>query len=135
MIENLFWKKKEENSLIIYTVWYLQNFSINQILREIKNGESKVSNPAILANSEALNFEFHDILQFLKNNIYQMNRIQSPLNELLHSPTRNSLQCNFFIKSIYRKAACWRRSQCGKMKNLLSLKQKSSNQLFSNFFT
>ena len=33
-----------------YTVWKLQNFSVTQILREIKIGESKVSKSAILTH-------------------------------------------------------------------------------------
>ena len=41
-----------------HTVWKLQNFSVTQILREIKEGESKVSKSAILPHWEALNFDF-----------------------------------------------------------------------------
>ena len=62
--------------LIVFelTVWKLQNFSITQILRKIKDDESK---SAILIKLEALNCNFYKFLHFLKPQIYQ---IQSPGN-------------------------------------------------------
>ena len=42
----------------ICTVWKFQDFSITQILREIKYGDSKNAKSAILAHLEALNFDF-----------------------------------------------------------------------------
>ena len=51
-----------------------------QILREIKNGKSKVSKSAILTNSEALNLDFCEFLHFLKADKYQIIKIHSPKN-------------------------------------------------------
>ena len=47
-------------------MWKLQNFSVSQILREIKVGESLVSKFAIVSLSEALNFDIYEFLHFLK---------------------------------------------------------------------
>ena len=44
----------------ICTVWKFQDFSITQILREIKYGDSKNAKSAILAHLEALNFDFYE---------------------------------------------------------------------------
>ena len=53
-----------------------------QILREIKFGKSRVSKSAILTHFEALslNFNFYTFLYFLKAEIDQINKIQSPEN-------------------------------------------------------
>ena len=48
---------------IISTVWKMQNFSVTQILREIK--------------IEALNFDFNEFLTFLQTDIYHIDKIQS----------------------------------------------------------
>ena len=40
------------------TVWKFENFSVTQILREVKVGESRVAKFAILTHSEGLNFHF-----------------------------------------------------------------------------
>ena len=54
------------------------NFSITQILREINLREFEIANFAISTYSEALNFDFYDFLPFLKTEIQQFNKIQSP---------------------------------------------------------
>ena len=59
-------------------MWKFQNFSITQILREIKVRKTRVSKSAILTHLEALDMDFHDFLHFLKAENYQMNKIQSP---------------------------------------------------------
>ena len=50
-------------------IWNLQNFSVTQILREIKVSESRDSKYAILTLLEALNFDYFEILPFLKAEI------------------------------------------------------------------
>ena len=62
------------------TVWKLQNFTITQILREIKVGKTRVSKSAILTHWEALHLDFYDFLYLLKAAIHQINKIQSPKN-------------------------------------------------------
>ena len=42
------------------TVWKLHDFSIIQIYREIKLGESRIAKSAILTHLEALNFDFYE---------------------------------------------------------------------------
>ena len=59
------------------TVWKLQNFSVTQILREIKVGWSRVWKYAILTLLEAENYDFYEILQCLKVEIYQLYKFQS----------------------------------------------------------
>ena len=56
------------------------NFSVYQILREIKIGKSRDSKAAILTNPEALNIKFYEFLHILKAEIYLINKIQSPKN-------------------------------------------------------
>ena len=56
------------------TVWLSHNFSVTQILREIKVGKFRVSKSAILTDFRALNFDFHGFLQFLKAEIDQFNK-------------------------------------------------------------
>ena len=51
-------------------MWKLLDFSVTQILREIKVCEFRVSEFAILAHLEALNLQFHEFLHFLKTEIY-----------------------------------------------------------------
>ena len=55
------------------TMWKLQNFSVPQILREIKIDEFKVLKLVALTY-----FDFYDFLLFMKPEIYQINQIQSP---------------------------------------------------------
>ena len=62
---------------------------IFQILREINFGDSRSAKYAILTNLEALNFDFYEILHFLKAEIDQIHKFQSPkmaVIELLDSP-------------------------------------------------
>ena len=59
-------------------MWKFENFPVAQILREIKVGKSRVSKPAILTHLEALNFYSYEFLHFLKAEIHQLSKIQSP---------------------------------------------------------
>ena len=52
------------NLLLAFTMRKLQNFSVTQILREIKVGKSRVSKSAILTHLEALNFDLYEFLHF-----------------------------------------------------------------------
>ena len=51
---------------MVDTVWKFQNFSITQILREIKFGDFGGPKNAILTHLEALNFDLYEFLYFLK---------------------------------------------------------------------
>ena len=53
-------------------------FSVTPILREINLWDSRSVKSAILTQLEALNFDFYELLHFLKVEIYQINKIQSP---------------------------------------------------------
>ena len=55
-------------------MWKLQNFSVAQILREIKVGEFSLKS-AIWAHLKALNFDFYAFLHFQTSKIYQMGKI------------------------------------------------------------
>ena len=55
-----------------------RNFSVTQILREIKVGKFRISKSAILTNWEALNFDFCNFLHFLKADSYKINKFQCP---------------------------------------------------------
>ena len=59
-------------------MWKFHNFSITHILREINFEDSRSEKPAISAHLEALNFDFYEILHFLRAEIYQSNKLQSP---------------------------------------------------------
>ena len=65
---------------VTYTVWKFQDFSVIQILREIKFGESRSSKTAILANFGALNFvglvkfSLQKVQKFMK---YKIQRLQA----------------------------------------------------------
>ena len=63
-----------------HTVWKFHDFSITQILREIKIEDSRSAKSAIFINLEALNFDFHAFLHFLKYEIDQKFKIQSLKN-------------------------------------------------------
>ena len=54
------------------------HISKTQILREINFGVSRSIKYAIFTHLEALNSDFYIVLHFLKAEIYQMNKIQSP---------------------------------------------------------
>ena len=49
---------KKEQIIYVRTVWKFHDFSITQILREIKFEESRSAKSAILTHLEALNFAF-----------------------------------------------------------------------------
>ena len=59
-------------------MWKFENYSVTQILREIKVGVSRVSKSAILRIAEALKYEFYEFLHFLKTEIYQVDKVQGP---------------------------------------------------------
>ena len=58
-------------------MWKFHDFSITQILREIKFGDSTSAKSAILTHLEALNLDFHEVLNFLKPYICQIHKIQN----------------------------------------------------------
>ena len=60
------------------TVWKFPYFSIAHILREINFEVSRSAKSTISTHLEALNFDFHELLHFLKAEIVQINKIQSP---------------------------------------------------------
>ena len=60
-----------------FSVWKFQNFAITQILREINFGDSTSAKSAILTHLVVLNFALYEISHFLKEEIYQINKIQS----------------------------------------------------------
>ena len=53
-------------------MWKLQDFSVNQILREINFVSSGCAKSAILTHSVALNFDIYEFLHFLKAEMYQV---------------------------------------------------------------
>ena len=59
-------------------MWKFHDFSITQILRGIKFEYSGNAKSAIVKHLEAMNFEFHELLQLMKAAIYQIDKIQSP---------------------------------------------------------
>ena len=68
-----------------------------KILREIKIDEFRVTKSChlILTKfSEALNFEFNEFLHFWKNEIYQINKVQSP--EMAKMADFEVLDCKSF---------------------------------------
>ena len=63
-------------------MWKFHDFSIIQILREIKIGDSRNAKSAIFTHLEPLSFDFffflYAFLHFLKAEIYQINKIERP---------------------------------------------------------
>ena len=60
-------------NMLLFTLYSVANsqcrisgFSITQILREINSKDYTSAKSAILPQSEALNLDFHELLQFLK---------------------------------------------------------------------
>ena len=51
----------------------IAEFFVTQILREIKEGESRVSKSAILSHLGTLKFDIHEFWQFFKAVYYQIN--------------------------------------------------------------
>ena len=54
---------------------------ITHILREINIGDSKRAKSATFTPLESLNFDIYEIFHLLKDEIYQMDKIQSPKND------------------------------------------------------
>ena len=63
--------------MLYYTVWKFDDFSITQILLEIKFEDSWSAKSAIFTHLEALNFDFDEFLHFSVAEIYQINKNQS----------------------------------------------------------
>ena len=61
-------------------MWKFHDFAATHILREINFWDSRSAKSAILTHLEALNFDFHGFLHFLKAEIYQIDHFQSPKN-------------------------------------------------------
>ena len=59
-------------------VWKFHKFSNTQILREINIRDSRSANSAILTQLKALNCDFYYFFHFLKTEISQIDKIQSP---------------------------------------------------------
>ena len=59
-------------------MWKFHDFSITQILREINFGDSSSAKSAIITHLEALNFDFYKVLQVLKAEINQIDKIHCP---------------------------------------------------------
>ena len=88
-------KNEGENRYLIKdTMWKLQNFSVIQIIREIKIGQSTVSKVAIFRHLQALNFDFLWNLAFFEgsNSPNEQNSDSEPIkwqkvaiSELLNS--------------------------------------------------
>ena len=89
-----------------YTVWKSHNLYVNQILREIKVSEFKISKCTILAHSVSVNFDFNEYLQFLKADIYQINQIQSSKNVKM-AILRTSRIPNLISRKIWTIVKSW----------------------------
>ena len=62
-------------------MWKFDDFSITLILREINFGDCESAKSAILLHLEALKFDFfYEFLQFLRDEIDQIAKIQSLQN-------------------------------------------------------
>ena len=59
-------------------MWKFHDFSITRNLCEINVGDARIAKSAILTHSEALNLDLYGFLHFLKTEIYQIDKIQSP---------------------------------------------------------
>ena len=55
-------------------MWKFHAFSVAQILRKIKFGDSRSAKSAILTHLEVLNFDFNEFLHFLKAEFYPINK-------------------------------------------------------------
>ena len=56
----------------------IHDFSITQILCEIKFGNSRSTKSAIFTHLEAMDFDFYEFSYFLKAEIYLIYKIQQP---------------------------------------------------------
>ena len=81
-------------------MWNFHDFSITQILREIKFGNSRSATFAISTHLKALYFDLYEILHFLKVDIYPFYKIQSPKNGINSSFVSSTVSHNWFhVKS------------------------------------
>ena len=62
-------------------MWKFHDFSVTQILREINFEVFRSAKSAISTYLEALNYEFHEFLHFLKAEIYQINKFQTKIGK------------------------------------------------------
>ena len=60
-----------------FTMWKYQNFSVTQILREIKVGKSGVSKSAILTRCQALNFDIYEFFQSYNAGIAKLTKFRA----------------------------------------------------------
>ena len=58
-------------------MWKFHDFSITQILREINFKDPRSAKSAIVTHLEALNFNFHEFLHFLKGENYQITKFRA----------------------------------------------------------
>ena len=59
-------------------MWKLRNFTVTQILREIKVNENRVSKSVFLPHLEALNFDFYEFLHFFMVEIVRLTKFKAP---------------------------------------------------------
>ena len=59
-------------------MWKFHNFSVTQILREIKISECRVTKAAILTYVEVLNFDFYVFLHFLRLISSKLTKCRAP---------------------------------------------------------
>ena len=59
-------------------MWKFDVYSITHIFRNIKVGDSRSAKSFISTDWDALKFDFYEILNLLKAEIYQINKILSP---------------------------------------------------------
>ena len=59
-------------------MWKFHDFSITQILREIKFGGSRSAKSAISSRLQALNSDFNEFLHFLNAEIYSNHKFKTP---------------------------------------------------------
>ena len=60
---------------LVSTVWKFHDFSMTQILRQIKFGDSTSAKSTILTHLDVPNFAPYETLHFLKAEIHQINKI------------------------------------------------------------
>ena len=79
-------------------MWKFHNFSITQTLREINFEDSRSAKFAILTHLEALNFDFYEVLHFLKAEICQKIKCRTS-----GTAKMAAIECPHFSKLISRK--------------------------------
>ena len=68
------------NNFHYFYFYVFCNFLITQILRGINFGDSRNAKSAILTHFEAMNFDIFESLHLQKNEIYQIDKLQSIQN-------------------------------------------------------